>query len=160
LYKTGLSHIGERHPELDRGIERPGPFDYAQEMLRYLKSHGDLDIEGMAVLKVKTVAALKDVDDAVLKFDIEAEGLKPGTILSFYLSMDQLFDSIAIRKIRITNKQHGDYSDSDNDHTLTLDQNPTQAAHELTEQLKHDMFGEVVREMVMRAVHHMSGEEF
>lgn len=160
LYRTGLAHIGERHPELDRTIERPGPFDYAQEMLRYLQSHGDLDIEGVAVLKVKTVAALKDQDDAVLKFDLVSEDLKEGTILSFYLSMDKLFDSIAVRKIRITNKAHKDYSDSDQDHTLTLDQDPTQAARELTEQLKHDMFGDVVREMVMRAAHHMSGEEF
>ena len=157
LFKQGIVHLGERHPELDRHIEEPKPFDYAQEMLRVLKAKGEIDLQGKAKIKAKTTTALKNNEDVVLKMDLKSEGLPEGTELNLYLTLDDLFDSVAVRKIRIRNKKHNDYSDSDNDHVLTLDKDPATSAHELIEQLQNGDLSEVVFDMIMRAEHHLGG---
>lgn len=159
LYKQALVHVGDRHPELDRAIEEPRPFDYAQEMLRALKNHGELDIQDKAKASAKSVSSLKENEDTVLKFDLVSEGLKEGTELYFYLTIDSLFDTVMIRKIRVRNKQANDYSDSDNDHQVTLDKDPKEASRELIEQIEHGAVSDVVFDMVMRAETQMSSEE-
>ena len=159
LYKQALVHVGERHPELDRKVEQPTPFDYAQEMLRTLKAVGKFGVAEDAEVSPKSAARLKEGEDVVVKLDLTGEGLKEGTELTLYLTADELFGSIAVRKVRIRNKQANDYSDSDNDHPLTLDADPATAARELVEQLKDGELGQQLFDMIMRARHHMAGAD-
>jgi hypothetical protein len=157
LYKQALVHVGERHPELDRTVENPSPFDYAQEMLRVLKTVGKFVVAEDAEVSPKSAARLKEGEDVVVKLDLTGDGLKPETELALYLTPDELFGSIAIRKVRIRNKKANDYSDSDNDHSLTLDADPATAARELVEQLKDGELGQLLFDMIMRARHYMAG---
>lgn len=158
LYKLALVHVGERHPELDRKVEQPTPFDYAQEMLRTLKTVGKFVVAEDAEVSPKSAARLKEGEDVVVKLDLTGDGLNEGTELALYLTPDELFGSIAVRKVRIRNKQANDYSDSDNDHPLTLDADPTIAARELVEQLKDGELGQLLFDMIMRARHYMAGD--
>jgi hypothetical protein len=92
LYQQAMVHIGERHPELNRTIEAPEPFDYAQEMLRFLKSATDITIGNDEIkLDPLTVTRLKEGGDVVLKFAATAEDLPKETFFNLYLTPDELF---------------------------------------------------------------------
>jgi hypothetical protein len=159
LYHDAVRHIGERH--IENGIPHPEvivPFDYAQEMLRYLKSLKSISVQNHCELVPSNVAALKDGNDAVVKFNIIGEGWPSDAQLCFYVTVDELFNAAAIRKVRVVSKSSNDYSDSDEDHPVTLQPDPQQAATELVQEMTNDsLLSMVVIQSLMRAKHFFAG---
>ena len=151
LYHSAMVHIGERHPELNRQIERPDPFDFAQEMLRYLNTKSDIKIANRAVLTPLAATRLKEGTDVVIKFTVAADDLPSDLLFNCYISYDSDFDAIAVRKIRVLHRA-SDYSDSDQDHVLTLQGNARQAAEELHHELEDGQLGHVVNGMLLTAL--------
>jgi hypothetical protein len=151
LYTNAMAHIGERHPELNRDIEQPDPFDFAQEMMRYLNTKPAIKIANRATLTPLTAGRMKEGTDVVIKFTVEADDLPNDLLLNFYVTTDADFGAVAIRKIRLLHRAT-DYSDSDKDHTLTLQGNARQSAQELYEQLEDGEFGRVVNGMLLTAL--------
>jgi hypothetical protein len=161
LYKDAVHHVGERHVENDMSRIVPEtivPFDYAQEMLRVLKTGRAVIIDDdVATLTPFKVAALKSGDDAALKLKISGEGWPEDSILNFYITVDDLFNAAAVRKINV-NVKSKQYDDSDEDHPVTLQPHPSDAASELMQEINNDsILSFTLRNMLMRAKTHMIG---
>lgn len=158
LYNQAMVHIGERHPELNRQIDRPDPFDFAQEMLRYLNGKPDIKIANRATLTPLAASRLKEGTDVVLKFTVAADDLPSDLLLNCYFAYDADFDAIAVRKIRVLHRA-SDYSDSDQDHVLTLQGNARQAAEELHHELEDGQLGHVVNGMLLTAIPYFASRD-
>lgn len=159
LYHDAMRHLGERH--IENEVHHPEvivPFDYAQEMLRVMKTQASVEIGEHGTLVPFKVTALKENQDVVLKLKIEGEGWPSDSLLNLYITVDDLFNAAAVRKVRVTAKSANDYSDSDDDHPVTLQPHPEHAAMELLQELVNDStLSMVVNSMLMRAKHHMAG---
>lgn len=162
LYDRAIHHLQVRHVENERPdtAKFVAPFDYAMEVKKHLAGR-DIHIDAEIQARVREVTALKNGEDVVIKFDTRIPDLNP-TIkdlsLNLYLTTDSLSGGVLIRKTRFHSKAK-DYSDSDDDHQISLDEDSGAAAHDLRENMEGGPLGDVIREMALRAKFSLNGGE-
>lgn len=162
LYDRAIHHLQARHVENERPntAKFVAPFDYAMEVKKHLAGR-DIHIDAEIQARVREVTALKNGEDVVIKFDTRIPDLNPTVkdlSLNLYLTTDSLSGGVLIRKTRFHSKAK-DYSDSDDDHQISLDEDSGAAAHDLRENMEGGPLGDVIREMALRAKFSLNGGE-
>lgn len=162
LYDRAIHHLQARHVENERPdtAKFVSPFDYAMEVKKHLAGR-DIHVDAEVQVRVREVTALKDGEDVVIKFDTRITDLNSDVkdlSLNLYLTTDSTFGGVLIRNTRFHSKAK-DYSDSDTDHQISLDEDAGAAATDLRENMEGGPLGDVIREMALRAKFSLNGGE-